>query len=329
MVDTAPQPAPKRSARLRRWLGFALALILLAAAIWSLRAEGDLIVKSLRDLLTRRWWTLPLGLLLPACNLVLTTLTFWSLTKPDHAGRARVSLPEMFALLASANAANYLPLRPGLLGRVLYHKTINDIPVKDSALVVMQATAVTAISLVCMLASAVVVVQMRLEHSALASWCAALWPLALGVLLASTSRRPGVSRLARGFCWRYLDTACWCARYALVFWLAGAALTPAESAALAATAQVAMLVPIVGNGLGLREWAIGLAAPAMPRFLTGGALTTRTAVGLSAELLNRGLELAVNLPIGLLAGAWVARRVASHTPKIQPQAHAVRTDNAG
>ncbi len=324
---TGPVPAPARgsSARLRRWLGFTLGIALLAAALWSVRSEGSLILNSLRGLLTRGWWVLPLGLLLPAGNLVFTALTFWSLTKPDAAGRARVGMFEMLALLASANAANYLPLRPGLLGRVLYHKTINDIPVKDSALVVMQATGATALSLACMLISAVVVVQLGMEQNAVASWCAALWPLAAGVLLGSTLRRSGVARLARGFCWRYLDALCWCGRYALVFGVGGAALSPAESAALAATAQVAMLIPLVGNGLGLREWAIGLAAPAMPKFLTGGPVTTLTAVGLSAELLNRGLELTVNLPLGLLAGAWVARRVASHASKPQPTADDTRS----
>jgi hypothetical protein len=58
-----------------------------------------------------------------------------------------------------------------------------------------------------------------------------------------------------------------------------------------------MLVPIVGNGLGLREWAVGLAAPLLTPYVLG--------LGLAADLVNRATELVVILVLGLGGMAWL------------------------
>jgi len=71
--------------------------------------------------------------------------------------------------------------------------------------------------------------------------------------------------------------------------------------ALAIVSQIAMLVPIAGNGLGLREWAIGLTAAS----LTG----LDPQAGLAADLVNRAVEVLVAVPVGLLSARVVSRRL--------------------
>jgi uncharacterized membrane-anchored protein len=60
----------------------------------------------------------------------------------------------------------------------------------------------------------------------------------------------------------------------------------------------------VGNGLGVREWAVAVAAPVL-----GGY---ERDAGLAAELVGRAVDVAVAVPLGLLAAAWLIRRVARH-----------------
>jgi hypothetical protein len=92
-----------------------------------------------------------------------------------------------------------------------------------------------------------------------------------------------------------------------VFELLGRRLTLPEAAAIAAVSQAAMQVPLFGNGLGIREWAIGLVGPVLPVWMNAGAGGLTRGLGLSADLLNRGFELASALPIGLLCTVLVAR----------------------
>jgi hypothetical protein len=61
------------------------------------------------------------------------------------------------------------------------------------------------------------------------------------------------------------------------------------------------MIPFLGNGLGVREWAIGLAGPALA--------TWTTDTGLAAELLNRCLDLVVVVPLGLGVMPGIAKRI--------------------
>jgi hypothetical protein len=119
---------------------------------------------------------------------------------------------------------------------------------------------------------------------------------------------------------RYLDVLIWMARYAAVFALVGRPLSWGEAAAVAGVSQAAMLVPFVGNGLGVREWAIRLVAPALPAWFAGDAGLTGT-LALSADLLNRAGEIVAAVPVGLLCGARLAADIA--------RAHSSRRDGTG
>ena len=101
----------------------------------------------------------------------------------------------------------------------------------------------------------------------------------------------------------------WVARYAVVFAIIGAPLSTIEAVAIAIVSQIALLIPISGNGLGLREWAIGITAGFLPAF----AHETATATGLTGDLANRGFEVGVALALGTPALIWLSRRLARRT----------------
>ena len=71
-----------------------------------------------------------------------------------------------------------------------------------------------------------------------------------------------------------------------------------------------MQVPLMGNGLGVREWAVGLVGPMLPTWMSAASGGLSRGLGLSADLMNRGFELAAALPVGLVCSALLARKQA-------------------
>ncbi len=254
-------------------------------------------------------WVLLL-LILPVANVLFTALTFKALTDRY----ARVPLWEMILLMLSAGLLNYLPLRPGLVGRVAYHRQVHGIRATDSAKVVLLAMLATALGLGGMVLAAQLVVAAgaggAVTHAS-ATVLPAIGCVVFGSWRAHNEPQRRVWNLVAATGWRWGDMLIWAARYAVVFSLVGSPITWAEATLFAAVSQAAMVVPLFGNGLGLREWAIG--AFAGSRALesgadSAGALTELTASGLTADLVNRAAELVVLVPLGALAGAALARR---------------------
>ena len=99
---------------------------------------------------------------------------------------------------------------------------------------------------------------------------------------------------------RYAEVLVWGARYYAAFKLIGVPVEPHEALVLACISMIASMVPFVSNGLGLREWAVGLASP----LLKVGQLEH----GITAELVNRAAEMAVILILGLIGLAYLAAR---------------------
>src|SRR4029453_11464408 len=73
-------------------------------------------------------------------NVVLSGLLF-SLLMSRY---GKVGLLEMQALIASATLLNFVPMRPGLFGRIAYHRMYNQIAVTHSATVIVQAVCLSA-----------------------------------------------------------------------------------------------------------------------------------------------------------------------------------------
>ncbi len=291
-----PHPTGERARLMtthRRAVGAALytlgVLLLGGALVWMWR-DGAVLGGAWAHAKDAPGWMVGGLLVLPVLSWGCTTALFLVLTRRY----GRVGTREMGALIGAAWLLNYLPLRPGMVGRVAYHKAVNGIRVRDSAGVVVQAVACTAVAAVMLAATAGVM-------------GASVWVLGvplvvvvggvLGVRWRWVNRwtpyePPWATRLLWAVGIRYVDMTIWAARYWLAFGVIGAPLRFDQAALVAAVAQVAMLAPIA---LGVREWVVGL-------------FSAVTVVGLAADVLNRAAEILGAIPVGLLSLAWLARQ---------------------
>jgi hypothetical protein len=187
-----------------------------------------------------------------------------------------------------------------MAGRVTYHKLVNKIRVRHSAAVIMQATAMTGIS-IAILGVLGVALADRVSTTA---WLGALLSpgVLLGVAAMLLGSRPFLRRMTIALLLRHVDMLIWIARYWVVFALIDVRLGFAGAVALGVISQIALLIPFTGNGLGIREWLIGQAA-----VFSIVAGLDQSAVGIAAELVHRAAELSVAVPTGLIA-AWVLTR---------------------
>jgi uncharacterized membrane protein YbhN (UPF0104 family) len=287
-----------RLARLRELLarvrpyGAAIGALLLVAAIARVSVGSDLFSASWSAL------TAASGLVVAAligamvASVLLTGMTFWFLTRRF----GRIGVLEMQALMAATALANYLPLRPGLLGRVVYHSSRNAIRPRDSIRTIAEAMGLSVLAL------GVLVPSLLVGHRlGLSPVPAAIVPVGLALLVSVPALAVRTSRpLAWAFLTRFAETLLTALRYDIAFRLVGSPLPWHVAAAIACVSMVATMVPFVSNGLGLREWAIGLLAP-----LLAGISLER---GLAAELLNRAIEVAVIVPSGSLGFFWLWKR---------------------
>lgn len=286
--------------------GFVVGAALLAAAVWAAYSQEHTLLEGLRAAREARWWLVGLALGLPLVNLLVVSVGFWLLNNRH----GRVRLDEMIALIASAWLFNFLPMRPGMFGRIAYHKRYNGIPLKASARVLIESLVLGAAGLAWL-----VVVTLTLGAASVTfAWAwisAAALPVAAG-LVAWGILRHGTARMYAGaFAMKYADMLLWAVRYWAVFAMIGRPIGPREAVAVAVVSQVALLVPLAGNGLGLREWAVGLLTAALPAWFAlddGDAAGT----GLTADLVNRAAEIAVAVPVGLLASGAVAAYARRH-----------------
>jgi hypothetical protein len=301
--DDATVELMRRRARARaviRTVGLILGLALVGVAIWYAsgdRRTMDDIAAALRDAPPARLFALAGCVLL---NVALTGALFSVLISRY----GRVGLVEMQAVTASTALLNFLPLRPGLFGRVAYHRLVNGIAIRDTAKVIVGSVLLTAIVTVCLLGAVVV-----------AGWMSApLWQVAgvialVPIIAAAIDRR---FRWAAGaFLLRLADILVWAARYVILFDLIGRPIGLDAAIALAAVSIFATMAPFISNGLGLREWAVGLAAPVLVDTFGGTIVDGRIAV--AAELIHRGVELLMIGAVGGAGLAWLAaRRRAAH-----------------
>lgn len=288
------------SGRARRTLsiaGYGLGLSLLGLAIWLAIQSGG---QEARDaLLEAPLWSVLLLALLAVLNALVVTVSFVVLTR----AYGKVTLREMIALVGAAWLLNYLPMRPGLVGRVAYHKKYNDVRVRDSVRVLVIAGLATLIA-----AIHLTLLSLLLRYGSL-GWSlggslASVGVIIGGVMLASTRAGVQAWRLWLTLVLRYIDILVWAGRYWAAGHVFGLTVDPVACLFLGSLSQVAFLVPFVGNGLGLREWTTGAAAGVVGLASVG--------VGVQLELVNRAAEVLVAIPIGLVCIVWLARRARAH-----------------
>jgi hypothetical protein len=284
-----PQPDdPTHPAGLGRgwWrpIAYALGVALVALAVWAVWRQGDALAAVLAAVRAAPGWMAPALAGLTILNWLLSAGVFWVLTRR----RAPITGTEMLALTAASWLLNFLPARAGLVGRLAYQRRVHGISLRNGAMVVVWSMAATALAALAALLAAI-----------------ALGPLAAGATLAALGAgllAAGWARAGNSFTHafaaaaglRTLEMIVWCGRYLLVFAMVGHAVPLDRAALYAAAAQAAGLVPVP---MGVREWTIGL-------------LATTPAIGLSADLLNRGAEVAVAAAAGGWGLWWLSRAVA-------------------
>lgn len=289
----------------RRAIGAAVGVLLLAAAVWAVWSRGSVVEEAWLTMRQAPAWLVASALALPLASWLLTSGAFWLLSRRY----ARVPLSDMTQLIGAAWLLNHLPLRPGMVGRVAFHKKYHDMAIRDSVRVMIGAMVCSGVSLALLLVAAIGV--SRVEGFGPTAACLAGPTLAVGVV--------AVGARALGKAWwaeaaalgvRSLDMLAWVGRYAIVFALVGQEVSVERLVIVAAVCQVAMIVPLTGNGMGLREWAVGLTLAVM----AGAAATAdvreqAAAIGLAADLLNRAAETVLAVPVGLACSWMLARKV--------------------
>lgn len=309
-----PAEAAARRSRRRGVVFFAAGVLLVAAAVWTVTRQAGTLEAAWESARTAPWWLAALILVLPLVNWLFSSLVFWVLTNRY----GRVGLGEMTALIGSAWLLNNLPMRPGLVGRVAYHRAVNGIPIADSVRVLVCALGCTAAGAGLVLAVAVGV-RLGGAGPVAAAGIAAAPALMVGLGATALRRAEGAAsmrwRLAVATGLRYGDVLLWGVRYWLVFRLVGAPIGAEGAAIIAAASQAAMVVPVQ---MGVREWIVGLVGSWLPPGVAGAGGTPGVSPGLLADLVNRAAEVVVALPVGVIAGAWLAGRRRGAAAAVNP-----------
>lgn len=312
------KPSPIWRHPVIRIVAWALGLILVLGAVWFVsrdQAFSERTISQFRVGIQRVGWSrVCVLLLLPVSSLFLTTACFWHLMR----SHGRVGFAEMWHLIAASWLLNLLPLKPGLVGRVVYHSRFNAVPARQSIRVLIEASASGIVGVVLLSG---LLVKSRIGSVWFDGLIALAWLALLALGLWGLVRpKQAVARLATAVLLRALDAFTWVLRYAILFSLLDIQLSIESAAMIAAGAQAASYIPLIGNGLGIREWVVGGLSRWMHTSDSARALTA----GLSADLANRLIELFVLGPIGLLGVWWVAKRVRNAPAKSHDELHTSR-----
>lgn len=310
MIDFARTDSVFARMRASRWLrvvGSLLGLALFAAAVWVVAHNWKDLSEAMRTATHARWWTLPALVVLPWISCALAAAMYHQLLNRDDPAAPHVRYVEGLSVIACTWLMNYLPARPGMFGRLAYHKLVNDMPLRHSVSMSLVAMTCAGVAVALLIVVALVA---HVLHGATAAVVIAL-PMPAVVLFVVGVRvrsRELVRRYLFACCARYLDVVTWLGRYLCAFAAIGRPLALSEAVALTAASQAAMLVPLVSNGLGLREWAVGLLGPVLPAWMRSGGALTQT-ISIAGDLLHRAADIVAAIPAGLIGSAFVSRRL--------------------
>lgn len=284
--------------RWRKPLGFGVGLLLIAAAIVVLVRSGPVFDESIEAARGASWWLIAGILILPMGNAVFVAWSFQVIMNRF----GRVPFDDMFALICSSWLLNYLPMRPGLVGRLVYHKAVHGVSLKHSVAVSVALAIMTGLAAVHLLA-----VWFGFEAGVAVGVVVCLISTALVASLANIAadRSPAgrvprsALRIAMGL--RYIDLLIWAARMWVAFAIVGHPIPALVAVLLAGAIQLAYLFPLTGAGMGSAELVTGAVA-----MIAVGDLAQ--AVGIAAFLVSRAAELASAIPLGLFSGVYIAER---------------------
>lgn len=303
-----------RATRRARLMGTVVGLLLVGGAVFAVFTRRDALSGGVSALGAAPVWAIALGAALPILSVLLASVTFWILTTRY----GRVGRGEMFALIGSAWLLNYLPMWPGMIGRLTYHKAVNGIPVRDAAKAIIWANALNLLGAAALLcAVGLGAAFFNGDDAGFLLLALAPAPVVMGLAAYARAKRPApdpeVWRVLAALAVRYVELHVHALRAYVCFALVGAPIAWGGALAIACCAGLAAAVNLAPNGLGVREWVVGLVAPALPTSLTRRA-DLHLAQGLSADLVNRALEVIVAIPVGLACAAWLAQRIRNAPP---------------
>ncbi len=280
------QPKPGRR-RWPRFIGWTVGFLLLASAIVVAVRELPGTFEVLGGIERPDPLKLLLLPLLVLANLLLTGEIFHLLARRF----VRITRLEDLAIVAGLTLANYLPFRPGIFMRIGYFKGRHEVPVGSTVRVLAEAYGTTAVCVVLLLLLLPLVDAASL--GVVFAWFAAFLLPGIGLFF-------GRIRLHARICIiRMFEVLLWAVRLHLAFVLIGEPIDFTVASGVALAGMSTQMIPFLGNGLGLREWATGV--------LAGLLAGTPLGVALAAELLVRAAELLVIVPAGITGASWLGR----------------------
>ncbi|MGD9690149.1 MAG: hypothetical protein AB7K52_10895 [Phycisphaerales bacterium] len=283
--STQPASKPRRALRAALYIVGAL---LLGGAVWFALRDRDAAWAAWRHARTAPWWHVGALLVAPVVSWGLTSWMFAALTRRY----ARVGTGEMSALIGASWLLNYLPFRPGLVGRVAYLKAVHGVPVAEALVINVLAVGAT------LAAAAIGLCAWLVARGAPSAGLLGVGLPLAGVVVAGVigvlvfrSRAPASADLCLALVLRTLDMMLAAARLWLAFGLIGTPISATEAVFLAGPSQVVGLLPIQ---LGTVEWTVGL-------------LSAATSEGVTAAVVNRSADLLVSLVVGTASMLMLAR----------------------
>jgi len=267
-----------------RSIGWGLGLIALLAAMAVAIVDVDW-----RSLASVRPWPALAVAALVLVNLWASTLLYGLVTRcfaPDPP----VPWGVMFWLISASSLLNYLPAKAGLFGRAAYLAARHGLGARASTLVVLTVLFVSG-----MVIGAIGGMGMLLPSTL---WPAASITAVVGLtLFLYLVRKRLVTRPDPGvLLWtpiKAVDVSAAAMRLWLVMEMLGRPIPYTQALVLTAAGLAMMWVGLTPNGLGLREWAMGLVARAVEPGLWADVL--------AAAVLDRAIEAVVFLVTGMLA----------------------------
>ncbi len=311
-LPVRPPPGDGRRSTLGALLKWTVGVFLIVAAVTVVLVQREPLERAWMSARSAPMWVVAAVVVMPLTSLALTTTVFWILTRRF----GRVGWWEMCGLIGSAWLLNMLPMKPGLIGRVAYHRVISGIPVTHSLLVLVLATLAGSVAIILTLAA--VALGMPVDRQTGLRWLVVLGAggVAVAALVAAgrmlrAQQITVASGLIRelGLCvlLRVLDTLLWALRYMLAFELIGEPTDFATCVIFAGVSQIAGQMPVQ---LGLREWTVGIASSVFRRGQDAGPGAAGGVLpGLQADLVTRAAEIVCAIPVGLLSYVWLSRRL--------------------
>ncbi|MCE9592112.1 MAG: lysylphosphatidylglycerol synthase domain-containing protein [Planctomycetes bacterium] len=266
-----PDPRNKTAILIVKYL-IGLALVL-AAAYMALRSIDLSQIPAVQPRML-----LFMGMAVTA-SILLTTALFWCITLSFDADPP-VSFPRMLTLIAASGLLNYLPMRPGMVGRGAYLKARHGLPLAQYLLTLIIVLVVTLV--------VVLITTVSLACSPAWGWAGAASGLVIAAALTILRRSTRAS-----WAWvplKAMDLMATATRLWLAFAVIGKPIDWRDALLVASASMLAGLAAFTPNALGLREWAVAA--------MTAGMLHAPGAEGALATLVDRAAEAVIFTLIG-------------------------------